>query len=286
MASSFGAYPPPYLLLCTVFYLSFTLICDCTSMSEASDNITLDSLRDSLEKQEDFIVFSLIERARYPLDSPAYGHSSCPGRQSCSFAELFVRTTEEIEAKFGRYQNPEEVPFFSNYLPSSPPGLIPSFKFPQVLYPKAASVNVSRTIWEVYFNDLLPQFTTKGDDGNYQQAVASDLICLQALSKRIHLGRFVAEVKYRSSPQDYNPSIRSKDLKTLTELVTSEQVEAMVVKRVKKKAEVFGQDVTLDSNGNQTTYKVDPLFVSNLYKKWVIPLTKQVEVNYLLRRLG
>ncbi|KAG0472037.1 hypothetical protein HPP92_016583 [Vanilla planifolia] len=263
MASSFGAYPPPSLLLCTVFYLSFTLICDCTSISEASDNITLDSLRASLEKQEDFIVFSLIERARYPLDSCLWPFLMS-GPEELFLAELFVRTTEAIEAKFGRYQNPEEVPFFSNYLPSSPPGLIPSFKFPQVLYPKAASVNVSRTIWEVYFNDLLPQFTTKGDDGNYQQAVASDLICLQALSKRIHLGRFVAEVKYRSSPQDYNPSIRSKDLKTLTELVTSEQVEAMVVKRVKKKAEIrrafFNQITVLMIN--ESPFKLLFLFCS------------------------
>lgn len=33
---------------------------------------------------------------------------------------------------------------------------------------------------------------------------------LQALSRRIHYGKFVAEVKYREAPQDYEPLIRAK----------------------------------------------------------------------------
>lgn len=55
---------------------------------------------------------------------------------------------------------------------------------------------------------------------------------------------------------------------------------------------VFGQNVVVDSNdnengtrGNGTMYKVDPLVVLRLYKDWVIPVTKAVEVEYLLRRL-
>ena len=32
--------------------------------------------------------------------------------------------------------------------------------------------------------------------------------------------------------------------------------------------------------------KVDPALVANLYRAMIIPLTKQVQVTYLLRRLG
>jgi chorismate mutase len=33
------------------------------------------------------------------------------------------------------------------------------------------------------------------------------------------------------------------------------------------------------------TYKVQPEMVGNLYRDWVMPLTKKVQVAYLLRRL-
>ncbi|KAK7317691.1 hypothetical protein RJT34_02126 [Clitoria ternatea] len=49
-----------------------------------------------------------------------------------------------------------------------------------------------------------------GDDGNYAQTAASDLSLLQAISRRIHYGKFVAEVKFRDSPQDYEPLICAK----------------------------------------------------------------------------
>lgn len=33
---------------------------------------------------------------------------------------------------------------------------------------------------------------------------------VQAISRRIHYGKFVAEVKFRDAPQDYEPLIRAK----------------------------------------------------------------------------
>lgn len=67
-----------------------------------------------------------------------------------------------------------------------------------------------------------------------------------------------------------------------------------VVERVKRKAETFGQDVSSsgDSSGGSDgaangglSYKVRPEVVAQLYEQWVMPLTKEVEVQYLLRRL-
>lgn len=58
--------------------------------------------------------------------------------------------------------------------------------------------------------------------------------------------------------------------------------------RVYKKAKIFGQNVSLHDNKSNTTtkYKVDPLMVSHIYGEWIIPLTKLVELEYLLRRLN
>lgn len=44
---------------------------------------------------------------------------------------------------------------------------------------------------------LLAAIAAPGDDGNYGSAATLDLLALQALSKRIHYGKFVAEAKFR-----------------------------------------------------------------------------------------
>ncbi|PKI31801.1 hypothetical protein CRG98_047804 [Punica granatum] len=132
---------------------------------------------------------------------------------------------------------------------------------------------------------LLPLIAAPGDDGNYASTAASDLKCLQALSRRIHYGKFVAEIKFTDSPQDYEPLVRVQDSDALMNLLTFKKVEEMVKRRVEKKAAVFGQRVGLDDSKPDQKPKIDPAIVSRLYDEWVMPLTKLVEVEYLLRRL-
>ncbi|GMJ15834.1 chorismate mutase 2 [Hibiscus trionum] len=249
----------------------------------AEDGLTLQMVRDSLIRQEDSIVFSLIERARFPLNSPMYhpSYGSLPGL-SASLLQFFVKQTEAVQATAGRYENPEEHPFFPDNLP---PSLVPHFKYPEVLHPAAMSININKVIWDMYFNKLLPLFVAPGDDGNYASTAARDLECLQALSRRIHYGKLVAEVKFRDEQKDYEPPIRAQDRDTLASLLTFADVEEAVKKRVAKKAMTFGQEVKLGDDGGKGKYKVDPAVVSALYGDWVIPLTKEVEIEYLLRRL-
>ncbi|KAJ3679178.1 hypothetical protein LUZ60_017189 [Juncus effusus] len=243
-----------------------------------SNKLTLGSVREALIKQEDSIIFSLIERAKFPYNSPAYD-SSLLGN-GVSIAEFYIRETESLQAKVGLYQKPENVPFFPKDLRSSLVGSNDS----QVLYLTSSPVSVNEEIWKFYFNELLPLFTENGDDGNYAETVASDLACLQAISRRIHYGKYVAEVKFVDAPNDYSPLIQAKDRDALMKLLTFAAVEEAVKKRVEKKTRVFSQNVTLDER-NIEKYKVDPVIVSSLYDKWVMPLTKLVEVEYLLLRL-
>lgn len=140
-----------------------------------------------------------------------------------------------------------------------------------------------------------------------------DVLCLQALSKRIHYGKFVAEAKFRAKPEEYTDLIRRQDAAGIMRLLTDEAVEAKVVERVRRKAATYGQDIVGPSAipGDQASprsscphcrylwqtratchplfprqgYKVRPETVAELYAKWVMPLTKEVQVAYLLRRL-
>lgn len=47
-----------------------------------------------------------------------------------------------------------------------------------------------------------------GDDNNYGSASMLDVAVLQALSKRIHYGMFVAEAKFRCGVSGSVPSVR------------------------------------------------------------------------------
>jgi len=83
-----------------------------------------------------------------------------------------------------------------------------------------------------------------------------------------------------------------QDSNSLMDLLTFKAVEEKVKKRVEKKARTFGQDVTLEVNAGKqqvtasdSECKVDPTVLSKLYDQWVMPLTKDVEVEYRLRRL-
>ncbi|KAG6490705.1 hypothetical protein ZIOFF_052015 [Zingiber officinale] len=305
-------------LLYAFSFLAFASICSCRQLEEKDNQFSLASVREFLTREEDSIVFSLIERAKYPSNFPVYDPSYLAGAafpyHNHSLVDIFVRESEAVQARAGRYQNPEEIPFFPENLV---PPLVPPYQYPKVLYPAAASVNVRDTIWQMYFDQLLPQFTSKGDDGRYALTAAADLVCLQALSRRIHYGRFVSEAKFRDAPNNYSSAIRAKvvsqllsifllsllqknknsetsifvqDRDALMRLLTFEVQEETVKRRVEEKAKVFGQDVTVD-NGTSTNessrpqYKVDPNVVYHLYGNWVIPFTKQVEVEYLLHRL-
>lgn len=75
-------------------------LCD----SHSANALTLESVRDSLVRQEDTIVYALIERARFPINSPAYDHSyaKIPGF-SGSLLQFLVRETEALQAKVCMY---------------------------------------------------------------------------------------------------------------------------------------------------------------------------------------
>ncbi|KAI3971517.1 hypothetical protein MKW92_003089 [Papaver armeniacum] len=239
--------------------------------------IDLERVRKSLIRQEDSIVFCLIERAKFPSNSSLYKSSSSsqiPGFDG-SLIQYIVKETEILHSKIGRYESPEEHPFFPDGLPLP---LIPCpSKSPEFLHGAASSININSTIWKFYLEELLPLFAKEGDDASsYPCTAACDLNCLQALSSRIHYGKFVAEVKFRDAPEEYGPAIRAQDRDALMKLLTFED------------AMIFSQEVNLkekDADDTQQNCKIDPSLLSRLYGEWVMPLTKLVQVEYLLRRL-
>jgi chorismate mutase len=253
---------------------------------DESDNLTIEKIRHSLIRQEDSIIYSLLERAQYCLNPDTYDSNtfSMDGFHG-SMVEFILLETEKLHAQVGRYKSPDEHPFFPDNLPNP---ILPPLQYPKVLHPIADSININVKVWGMYFRDLIPRLVTEGDDGNSGSTAVCDTMCLQALSKRIHYGKYVAEAKFRKSPEDYEAAIRAQDKDKLMEMLTYPAVEEAVMKRVEEKTKTYGQEVMIrveENNGGEPAYKINPRVVANLYGEWIMPLTKQVQVEYLLRRL-
>jgi chorismate mutase len=103
---------------------------------------------------------------------------------------------------------------------------------------------------------------------------------------------FVSESKFRSAPADFIPHIYTRNTEALAGLITKPAVEAALLKRLAKKAAFYGQE--LDAGGNPKTtldqvekdnLKIDVEEVVGLYRDYIIPLTKEVEVSELAAML-
>ncbi|KAG8752509.1 chorismate mutase aro7 [Ceratobasidium sp. 428] len=103
-------------------------------------------------------------------------------------------------------------------------------------------------------------------------------------------GKFVSESKFRAHPADFIPHILNPNPDALLKLITKPEVEAALLERVKRKASIYGQELSpggepvLNTMGAARS-KIDVEGVRDLYETWIIPLTKEVEVEYLLHRL-
>lgn len=252
---------------------------------DESQSYTLDGIRSSLIRQEDSIIFSLMERAQFCYNGETYNPESLSmDGSTCSLVEYMVKETEKLHARVGRYNSPDEHAFFPDDLPDP---VLPPLQYPQVLHAAADSININVKIWNMYFRNLLPRLVKEGDDGNYGSAGVCDTICLQVLSKRIHYGKFVAEAKFRASPDLFGAAIRARDRDQIMGLLTYPEVEEVIKRRVELKTRTYGQEVmcSMGENVADPAYKINPSLVADLYEDWIMPLTKEVQIEYLLRRL-
>jgi hypothetical protein len=87
---------------------------------------------------------------------------------------------------------------------------------------------------------------------------------------------FVSESKFRSAPASFIGPIQSRDRDALEALITKPAVEAALLVRLEGKAEVYGQDL---NTGDESRRKIDAKEVVRLYREFVIPETKVVEVS-------
>ena len=257
-------------------------------------SLRLDQIRVQLLRQEDSIIFGWVKRAAYRRNESVYQPGSAPasesaGRPHLSLLDWHLEQTELLHAKIRRYTSPDEHAFFPAALPAP---LLPSlsYSFSNPLPRYADDINLNPAVMHAYLHQVLPAITEEGDDNNYGSTVLNDVAALQALSKRIHFGKFVAEAKFRQTPQLFEPAIRAGDAAAVMAALTHPEQEEAVAARVARKADGFMSSIKeasagSEAGGGEPAGLVTPQTVSRLWTEMVMPLTKEVQVAYLMRRL-
>ncbi|KAG8742505.1 chorismate mutase aro7 [Ceratobasidium sp. 414] len=272
------------------------------------DPLSLSRIRSNLIRLEDTIIFSLIERAQFALNPRIYERDCFDELKAMnwkdSWLEWFLKETETFHGEYFLCAvspfRPDEYPFTAD-LPSP---VLPPLCYPKILHPN--KINVNSSILTFYTRAIVPRITRRAtqelamvkrsagiigddeyeDDGNYGSAATIDVEVLQAISKRVHYGKFVSESKFRSHPADFIPHILNPNPTALLKLITKPEVEAALLERVRRKASIYGQELNPGGEPVSNTmgagkWKIDVEGVRDLYETWVIPLTKEVEVRVL-----
>ena len=243
---------------------------------------------------EDTITFHLIERVQFPLNPTIYDPGALPIPSSnlalpahISLADYILSETERLHSLVRRYDSPDEYPYFPQALQRA---MLQPLQYPRILHPN--DVNVNSIIKDKYVKVVLPEACRKferGDRGetaeNYGSSAVCDVNVLHALSRRIHFGKFVAESKFQKETERFVKLIKAEDRPGIDAAITDSKVEKIVLERLGLKAKTYGTDPSLAANGAGGNEKINVDAVVHMYAEIVIPLTKIVEVEYLMQRL-
>ena len=194
---------------------------------------------------------------QFPLNPTIYkpenlGGVTIPG-SSLSLFDWMLREQERLQSLVRRYQSPDEYPFFPDVLQTP---ILQPLHYPKILHPN--DVDVNKDIKERYISKILPKVCKqfgREDRGenqeNYGSAATCDVLCLQALSRRIHFGKFVAESKFQHETERFVALIQQKDEDGINAAITNAAVEKKVLERLRLKAKTYGTDpsVGADSRG-------------------------------------
>jgi chorismate mutase len=255
-------------------------------LSNPEKALSLENIRFQLIRLEDTVIYNLIERAQFTLYTTIYtpGAIPLPGSE-LSFSDWVLREQERVQSRIRRYQSPDEYPFFEDALEEP---ILPPLAYPKILWEN--DVNVNGELKKRYVESILPEVCGRPEreerkreaQENYGSAATADVTALQSLSRRIHFGKFVAESKFREKPEVFVKLIKAADRKGIDEAITNAAVEKKVLERLRQKAEMYGTDPNMDA---EKPRKINVDGVVAMYRDHVIPLTKVVEVEYLMQRL-
>lgn len=221
-------------------------------------------IRPTIARLEDTVILHLFQRARYKINEIVYmpGGIKIPGFNG-SFLDYMMFGRESLQATVGKFEHSRARPFSENL----PLAIITRKEEESPV--RKENININQQIKEMYIEEV-KKICEDGDDNHYGSSAEHDVNCLQALSRRIHFGDYVAESKFQEDPECYTKLIKLKDVEGIIKKLKNLQVEEIILGRVKEKGK---------------RYNVNPEFIEAFYRDKIIPLTIKVEVEYFFRRV-
>ena len=196
-----------------------------------------------------------------------------------------LREQERFQSLVRRYESPDEYPFFPDAIQTP---ILQPLAYPKILHPN--DVDVNQTIKNKYIELVLPRVCRefgredRGEEQeNYGSAATCDVACLQALSRRIHFGKFVAESKFQQETEKFVKLIRQEDRKGIDAAITNDKVEKKVLDRLGLKARTYGTDPSV---GAESVGKINVDAVVAMYKVRRIPICQAIFYIPLLIQSG
>ena len=189
---------------------------------------------------------------QFPLNQTIYttGGVKIPD-SNLSLLDWMLKEQERLQSLVRRYESPDEYAFFPDALQKP---ILQPLNYPKILHPN--DVDVNQEIKRKYIDLILPRICPKfgrEDRGekqeNYGSTATCDVACLQALSRRIHFGKFVAESKFRQETDKFVHLIKAHDREGIADAITHSKVEKKVLERLRLKARTYGTDPSIDADG-------------------------------------
>lgn len=189
---------------------------------------------------------------QFPLNPTIYksGGVKIPN-SSLSLFDWVLKEQERVQSLIRRYESPDEYPFFSDALQKP---ILQPLNYPHILHPN--NVEVNQELKQKYIEIILPNACRefgREDRGerqeNYGSTATCDVSCIQALSRRIHFGKFVAESKFQKETERLVALIRAGDKVGIDAAITDAKVEKKVLERLRLKAKTYGTDPSIEANG-------------------------------------
>lgn len=121
-----------------------------------------------------------------------------------------------------------------------------------------------------YVRLLLPALCAPGTDEGQTSCLAADATCLDALARRLALAVHVATRKREALPAALQAALLTHDPVRVEDAITNSAVETEVLARVRSRART-------GAVRHET-----PDQIAGLYEKWIIPLSRKIQVHGLL----
>jgi chorismate mutase len=220
------------------------------------------SIRPGLDILANEIVIALKKRSRFARNDSVYAPGLVRGNPLVSLLEHVLARTEQVHAELGRYTYASQDAF------TEVAGVDPVIQRRPPSNPiEHVRSRTGERVLERYLAWVRGACREGSEPDTFGETVTADVNALLAILERVNLGKYVAESKLERDQQAFRDT--GGDREAILGLIVRTDREVEVLELARRLA---------------AHYELEAQHAVSVFK-WMIELTKDVEVQYIRRRL-